>query len=145
MLKGLGAAFLHDDGLHAGNITARLDDEGRLTHLCVSRGQVMAIEERAFQMTGQPPTADAMERKLDTSGHIALYGDFGLANRALKPGAAPVIAQIVTLMKKTPLLRSRPDGHTDSIAWPRRHHQAVGLGGRGRRRRWRQPLASHLD
>jgi hypothetical protein len=43
-LKDLGAAFLHDDGLHAENITARLDDEGQLTHLCVSRGQVMAVD-----------------------------------------------------------------------------------------------------
>ena len=114
-LKELGAEFLRDDGLHAETITARLDDRGQLVYLYVSASQVIAVEEKPFQMTVQPPTADAMKTRLDKDGHIALYSNFDFAKATLKPDAAPVIAQIVALMKSNPELKVEIDGHTDSI------------------------------
>jgi outer membrane protein OmpA-like peptidoglycan-associated protein len=114
-LKDLGVEFLRDDGLPAENITARLDDHGQTVYLFVSPSQVIAVEEKPFQMTVQPPTADAMKDKLDKDGHISLYVNFDFAKASLKPDAAPVIAQIVALMKNNPDLKVEIDGHTDSI------------------------------
>ena len=48
-----------------------------------------------------------MKSKHDTGGHIALYPNFDIAKATLKPDTAPVIAQIVTLMKKSLLSGSR--------------------------------------
>jgi outer membrane protein OmpA-like peptidoglycan-associated protein len=114
-LKDLGVEFLRDEGLHAENIAARLDDHGQLVYLLVSDGHIIAVEEKPFQMTVQPPTADAMKDKLDKEGHIALYVNFDFAKATLKPDAAPVIAQIVTLLKNNPGLKVSIEGHTDSI------------------------------
>jgi len=49
--KDLGAEVLHAGGLHAENITARLDDEGQFTHLRVSHGHLMRVEESRFLAT----------------------------------------------------------------------------------------------
>lgn len=114
-LKDLDAEFLRDEGLHAENITARLDDHGQIVYVFVGAGQVIAVEEKPFQMTVQPPTAEAMKDRLDKEGHIALYVNFDFAKATLKPDAAPVIAQIVTLMKNNPDLKVEIDGHTDSV------------------------------
>jgi hypothetical protein len=40
--------------------------------LYVNSNRVVAVEERPFKLTLQPPTADAMKDKLDKEGHIAL-------------------------------------------------------------------------
>lgn len=114
-LKDLGAEFLRDEGLGAETISARLDDHGQLVYLFVNASRVVAVEEKPFQMTVQPPTADAMKTQLDKDGHIALYVNFDFAKATLKPDAAPVIAQIVALMKSSPDLKVEIDGHTDSI------------------------------
>jgi len=114
-LKDLGAEFLRDEGLGAENITARLDDHGQTVYVFVGANRVVTVEEKPFQMTVQPPTADAMKDKLDKDGHIALYVNFDFAKATLKPDAAPVIAQIVALMKNNPDLKIEIDGNTDSI------------------------------
>jgi outer membrane protein OmpA-like peptidoglycan-associated protein len=114
-LKDLGVEFLRDPGSDAENLSARLDDHGQTVYLFVSANRVVAVEEKPFQMTVQPPTADAMKDKLDKDGHIALYVNFDFAKATLKPDAAPVIAQIVALMKNNPDLKVEIDGHTDSI------------------------------
>jgi outer membrane protein OmpA-like peptidoglycan-associated protein len=114
-LKDLSAEFLRDEGLGAENITARLDDHGQTVYVFVNVSRVVAVEEKPFQMTVQPPTADAMKDKLDKDGHIALYVNFDFAKATLKPDAAPTIAQIVALMKSNPDLKAEIDGHTDGI------------------------------
>jgi outer membrane protein OmpA-like peptidoglycan-associated protein len=73
------------------------------------------MEEKPFRMTIQPPTADAMKDALDKAGRIALYVNFDFAKASLKPDAAPIVAEVVNLMKRNPDLKLSIDGHTDNI------------------------------
>jgi outer membrane protein OmpA-like peptidoglycan-associated protein len=114
-LQELGAELLRDDGYGAENLTARFDDHGKLVYVYVTQNQVVAVEEKPFQMTMQPPTADAMKDELDKDGHIALYVNFDFAKATLKPDAAPVIAQVVDLLSRNPALKVSIEGHTDSV------------------------------
>lgn len=115
-------AALHD--LHAqfvrdipdmDNITARFDDQGKITWVFVDSNRVIAVEEKPFKLTVQPPSADAMKDKLDKEGRIALYVNFDFAKATLKPDAQPIIAQIVELLKRNPDLKVSIDGHTDAV------------------------------
>src|SRR3546814_17786347 len=60
---------------------------------------VHVIEEKAFEATIKPPDASAMKTALDRDGHIALHVNFDFNKATLRPDAAPVIAQVVTLLK----------------------------------------------
>ncbi|MGA3399554.1 MAG: OmpA family protein [Acetobacteraceae bacterium] len=113
-LTDLHAQFLRDIP-DQDNITARLDDNGKTIWLFVDSGQVIAVEEKPFKLTVQPPTADAMKDKLDKEGHIALYVNFDFDKATLKPDAQPIIAQIVELLKHNPDLKVSIDGYTDNI------------------------------
>ena len=101
-LTDLYAEFLRDLGSNMNNITARLDDQGKIVWLFVDQGRVVPVEEKPFRMTLQPPTADVMKDKLDKEGHIALYVNFDFAKATLKPDAQPTIARIVELLKGNP-------------------------------------------
>jgi outer membrane protein OmpA-like peptidoglycan-associated protein len=101
-LRDPGAEMLRDDGLDAGSLSARADDGGQMIYLFINASRVVAVEEKPFQMTIKPPTADAMKDELDKEGHIALYVNFDFAKATLKPDAAPVIEQIVALLKRNP-------------------------------------------
>jgi len=114
-LHNLGAEMLRDDGFGSENLTARFDDHGQLVYIFVAQTTVIAVEEKPFQMTIKPPTADAMKDALDRDGRIALYVNFDFAKASLKPDAAPVITEVVNLMKRNPGLKLSIDGHTDSI------------------------------
>lgn len=48
-LKDLGAAVLHAGVSQVEKLTARLDDQRQLTHLRVSHGHVMRVEESRFR------------------------------------------------------------------------------------------------
>jgi outer membrane protein OmpA-like peptidoglycan-associated protein len=111
-LKDLNAEFLYDA---PGGITARVDDHGQTVWLKINDHSVVTVEEKPFQLSIQPPTADVMKDKLDKEGHIALYVNFDFAKATLKPDAAPVIAQVVELLKRNPDLKVSIDGHTDNI------------------------------
>lgn len=110
-------ADLHAQILRDGdeNISARIDDQGKSIYFFVGASQVVALEERPFKLTVQPPTADAMKDQLDKAGHIALYINFDFDKATLKPDAQPIIAQIVALLKRNPDLKVSIDGHTDSV------------------------------
>ena len=86
-----------------------------MVNLFINTARVVAVEEKPFQLTIKPPTADAMKDQLDKAGHIALYVNFDFAKATLKPDAAPVIDQIVALLKHNPDLKVSIEGHTDSI------------------------------
>jgi len=111
-LKDLNAEFLYDT---PGGITARVDDHGQTVWLKINDHSVVTVEEKPFQLTIQPPPADVMKDKLDKEGHIALYVNFDFAKATLKPDAAPVIAQVVELLKRNPDLKVSIDGHTDNL------------------------------
>jgi outer membrane protein OmpA-like peptidoglycan-associated protein len=111
-LHDLNAEFLRDN---PDSISARLDDHGQLVWLLVVANKVVAVEEKPFQLSIQPPNADAMKDRLDKEGHIALYVNFDFAKATLKPDAAPTISQVVELLKRNPSLKVSIDGHTDAI------------------------------
>jgi outer membrane protein OmpA-like peptidoglycan-associated protein len=114
-LNALHAETLRDLGSNMNNITARFDDQGKIVWIFVDAGRVVAVEEKPFQSTLKPPTADDMKDKLDKEGHIALYVNFDFAKATLKPDAQTTIDQIVELLKRNPDLKVSIDGHTDSV------------------------------
>lgn len=60
--------------------------------------------------------ANALKAGIQTDGHVAVYGiDFDTGKADLKPGAAPVIAEIVKLLKGDPTLKLHVVGHTDTV------------------------------
>lgn len=115
-LKKLGADILWTDNR---NTTARLIDNGKSIWIKVysqeSEIDVTVIEEKPFEASIQPPTADAMKAALEKDGHIALYIRFDFNKSTLRPDAKPIIDQIVALMKNNPGLKVEVDGHTDNI------------------------------
>jgi outer membrane protein OmpA-like peptidoglycan-associated protein len=116
-LAALGAQVLFADER---NTVARLNDAaGQPVWVKIySREtdiELTAIEEKAFQASIKPPEASALKTALARDGHVALYVNFDFNKATLKPDAAPVIAQIVTLMKDDPSLRLEIGGHTDNI------------------------------
>ena len=77
--------------------------------------QLTVIEEKAFEASMKPPEASALKAALDKDGRVALYVNFDFAKATLKPDAAPVIAQVLKLMKDNPTLKLSIEGHTDDI------------------------------
>lgn len=60
--------------------------------------------------------AKALKAGIHTDGHVAVYGiDFDSGKADLKPGSAPVIAEIVKLLKDDPTLKLHVVGHTDAV------------------------------
>ncbi len=111
-LNDLHAEILRDN---PENLTARFDESGKLIYVFVNASRVVAVEEKPFELTVEAATADAMKDKLGKEGHFALYVNFDFAKATLKTDAAPVIAQVVGLLKSNPALKVSIDGHTDSI------------------------------
>jgi outer membrane protein OmpA-like peptidoglycan-associated protein len=115
-LKKLNAQILFTD---PNNTTARLDDAGKTIWIKIYSQEtgieLTAIEEKAFAASITPPTADALKTALDKDGRIALYVNFDFNKATLKPGAKPVIDQVVALMKNAPALKLEIDGYTDNV------------------------------
>ena len=63
----------------------------------------------------KPPEASALKAALDKDGRVALYVNFDFAKSTLKPDAAPVVAQVLKLMKDNPGLKLAIEGHTDNV------------------------------
>ncbi len=115
-LAALGAQILFTDGR---DTVARLDDKGRSVWIKVYSQEteidVTAIEEKPFEVSVRPPDSGALKAALDKNGHVALYVHFDFNKATLKPDAAPVIAEVVKLMKANPALRLEIDGYTDNV------------------------------
>jgi outer membrane protein OmpA-like peptidoglycan-associated protein len=99
---------------------ARLDNKGQTVWVQVSNNgemyiTVTAIEEKAFQATIKPPQASALKAALDKDGHVALYVNFDFDKATLRPDAAPVLAQVTTLLKDNPDLKLSVEGNTDNV------------------------------
>lgn len=115
-LKRLGAQIVHTDDR---NTTARFAHDGRAVWVKVYSQEtgidVSVIEEKPFQASLTPPKADALKAALDKDGHVALYINFDFDKATLRPDAAPVIAQVATLLRDNPTLKLSVEGNTDSI------------------------------
>ncbi|MDX2043217.1 MAG: OmpA family protein [Acidobacteriota bacterium] len=69
------------------------------------------IEREPMQ---QAITADAMAAAIDKDGFIALDIHFATGKAEILPESQPVVAEIVSLLKKRPTLRVGVEGHTDN-------------------------------
>jgi outer membrane protein OmpA-like peptidoglycan-associated protein len=101
------------------NMTARLENNNQTIWLSVysqeSDIQLEIIEEKPFQASIKAPEADAMKSALDKDGRVSLYVNFDFNKATLKPDAAPVVAQVMKLLKDNPGLKLEIGGHTDNI------------------------------
>jgi outer membrane protein OmpA-like peptidoglycan-associated protein len=101
------------------SMTARLENNGQTIWLSVysqeSDVQLEIIEEKPFQASIKAPEADAMKSALDKDGRVSLYVNFDFNKATLKPDAAPVVAQVMKLLKDNPGLKLEIGGHTDNI------------------------------
>lgn len=118
-LKDLGAQILYaDPAENPGETTARINDGGKTVWISVISNAAVTVdtlEEKPFQLTAQPPRAADMKTALDRDGKITLYINFDFNKATLKPDAAPIIAQIVALLKANPTLELSVDGYTDDV------------------------------
>ena len=115
-MAALGAQMLFTDDQ---NTVARAEIAGQTIWFKVysqeTHIEINIIEEKAFEASIKPPEASALKAKLDKDGRVALYVNFDFAKATLKPDSAPVIAQIVKLLKDHPSLKVSIDGHTDNV------------------------------
>lgn len=98
------------------DVTARFEEGGlvwvRVTSL-FGEVTLTILEEPAAKVV-QPPQPDAMKAALEKNGRVALYINFDFAKASIKPDAAPVIAQVLALLKVNPGYKLAIEGHTDS-------------------------------
>ena len=124
-LRAQGAEILADAGR---DLVARLMDgkTGQVIWVGVSAGetsvQVSVLEEKPFAPTIQP--APAMEVALKAAGRVTLYVNFDFDKATLRPDSAPVVAQVVAMLKSEPGLRLGVEGHTDAMGTPE-HNRAL--------------------
>jgi outer membrane protein OmpA-like peptidoglycan-associated protein len=115
-LKALGAEILFTDD---SDTVARLDQDGQDTWIKVysEEGEIdlSTVEEKPFAASIKPPKADAMESALAKTGFVSLYINFDFDKATLRPDAAPIIAQVVALLKSHPDLKLEIDGNTDNV------------------------------
>lgn len=122
-LKGIGAEVLVS-GITG--YTARLEVEGRDTWVRVQPvGAVFGGNLSSYEVIiaakdagAQVVTAQRLLNALEKDGFVTLYINFETNKWDLKPDAAPVIQQIVGLLKLSPALRVSIDGHTDNVGTP---------------------------
>jgi outer membrane protein OmpA-like peptidoglycan-associated protein len=115
-VETLGGQVLYADEQYT---SARLEHNGQTIWLNVysqeDHIELDVIEEKPFQASIKAPEASAMKSALDKDGRISLYVNFDFNKATLKPDAAPVVAQVVKLLKDNPGLKLEIGGHTDNI------------------------------
>lgn len=115
-LQALGAEILFADGNHT---VARLDKDGQDIWVKVYSQEteidVSTVEEKPFEASIKPPKADALAAALADKGVVSLYINFDFDKATLRPDAAPIIAQVVALLKNDAGLKLEVDGNTDNI------------------------------
>ncbi len=115
-MKAKGGELIYQDKT---DLVARMPDGDHLVwvHVVSLFGNVKldVTDEKSYQPVATPPKSDALKAALDQNGHIALYVNFDFAKASLKPDAAPVIAQVVALLKAYPGYKLSIEGHTDSV------------------------------
>ena len=62
--------------------------------------------------------AEQMKRALDAEGHVMIPVLFDTDKTDIKPESAPLMAEVVKLLKQNPTLRLRIEGHTDTQGTP---------------------------
>ncbi len=79
------------------------------------RYQLTIVEVAAMQQKLEF-NASEMAQALQAQGNVALYGlQFDTGRATLQPGAEPLLAEVLALLKGDPKLRLSIEGHTDNM------------------------------
>lgn len=116
-LKKAGAQIVYSS---ESETDARLIEDGQVTWVQVSSNgdayqTVTVVREKPFQASIKPAQAGELKAALDKDGHVALYINFDFNKASLRPDAAPVIAQVLALLKDNPGLKLSIVGNTDNV------------------------------
>ena len=79
---------------------------------------VPAVTEGSVAAPVSPTSAEQMQRAIATTGKVALHFDFDAGGTHLHADAAPIIDEIVTLLRDDPGLELSIDAHTDGRGDP---------------------------
>ena len=79
----------------------------------MSAGWVV-VEREGFVQTSALLPADALKRKLDADGRVAIQVNFAVDRAEILPDSQPQIQQVLALLRQDPALRLSVEGHTDS-------------------------------
>lgn len=80
-----------------------------------ARYQLTIVEVAAMEQKLEF-NASEMAQALQTQGNLALYGlQFDTGRATLQPGAEPLLAEVLALLKGDPKLRLSIEGHTDNV------------------------------
>jgi outer membrane protein OmpA-like peptidoglycan-associated protein len=63
----------------------------------------------------EEPTSESLKSQLDKNGRAVLYVNFDFNKATIRPDAAPILAQVVKLMRDNPDLNLAINGHTDNV------------------------------
>ncbi|HGM5881230.1 OmpA family protein [Stenotrophomonas maltophilia] len=83
----------------------------RLEYL--SAGWVVA-ERKGFTQTAALLPADALKKKLDSDGRVAIQVNFATDKAQILPASEPQLAQVLQLLQGDPALKLSIEGHTDN-------------------------------
>ena len=83
----------------------------RLEYL--SAGWVVA-ERKGFTQTAALLPADALKKKLDSDGRVAIQVNFATDKAQILPASEPQMAQVLQLLQGDPALKLSIEGHTDN-------------------------------
>ncbi|MCU6434416.1 OmpA family protein [Undibacterium sp. Jales W-56] len=76
---------------------------------------LLVIEEKALEQNVGLIKADTMASSLQQQGHIALYLSFDTDSDVIRPDSAPVVDEIVKLLRADSTLKLKVQGHTDNV------------------------------
>lgn len=128
--QGIGEAVKRSYGQAAGYSWDNFDSEvyrvdlpdgrelwvfARLEYM--SAGWVVA-ERKALAQTAALLPAEALKKKLDSDGRVAIDVHFAVDKADILPDSQPQIAQVLALLKSDPGLKLAIEGHTDDSGTP---------------------------
>ncbi|MCX7380217.1 MAG: OmpA family protein [Alphaproteobacteria bacterium] len=115
-LAQLGAQVLFTD---SATTVARFGDSGRLVWVKIWSQEtaiaVSVVEEKAYKAAVRPAPAETLRGALEGRGRTALFLSFDFDRPTLKPENAPILAEVVRLLRDWPSLRLLVENHTDNI------------------------------
>jgi outer membrane protein OmpA-like peptidoglycan-associated protein len=95
-------------------LTVLLEDGGQQIFIALfvfgEELSVRVIEEQPLD-----PKVEDLGATFEKTGRLVLYVKFDFNQATLRPEAAPVIAQVVALLKAKPSVRLSVDGYTDTV------------------------------
>jgi len=72
------------------------------------------VEKQDMTLRASLISAAEMKSALDAHGHVAIPVLFDTDKTDIKPESAPLIAEVIALLKQNPSLKLRIEGHTDN-------------------------------